>query len=219
MRWAIVGDIHGNLDYLGAVMADVRRRRPDQVVFLGDLFEVKVPKGAAGRFVFRGIEQVVDVEPALLEVLARARVLRGNQEERVLRLVPRNRLPGALLPLRRLPRRLVLRGGVVLAHGHRLEWLNPWGHVFHPRLWGWPPRVLILGHNHQNAMFRLARLPRAPWTFRPEPLPLRFGAAVALDRGARYVINVADVRRPSWLMYDDAAATVVFYDCAGGGLP
>jgi diadenosine tetraphosphatase ApaH/serine/threonine PP2A family protein phosphatase len=36
MKWAILSDVHGNLEALQAVIEDLRRERPERVVFLGD---------------------------------------------------------------------------------------------------------------------------------------------------------------------------------------
>jgi len=36
MRWAIVSDIHANLEALEAVLADLQRERPEALVCLGD---------------------------------------------------------------------------------------------------------------------------------------------------------------------------------------
>jgi len=36
MRIAVIADIHGNLPALEAVLADIRRRKADRVINLGD---------------------------------------------------------------------------------------------------------------------------------------------------------------------------------------
>lgn len=209
MRYAIIGDLHGRHDHLRLVLQDAARRGVDEVLSLGDIFDVRVPKSNSRAFTFTGLEAVVDAHPDLVALLGAGRTVRGNQEDRILELVPPDRLPPALSCLGRLPSRIWI-GDACLEHGHRFEWPDYAPGVGVPAAEGVAGRVAFYGHNHQNVAFQ----PAGPAYTRLEVTP---GVPLALCGPGRYLLNVATIHWPAWVLYDDAAAAATYYLCAGGG--
>lgn len=216
MRYAIVGDLHGRVDHLRLIQDDAAARGARELVALGDVLEVRVPKGAAAIPARPGAEAVVDADPALVALLHPARAVRGNQEERLLDLLPGDRLPPDLCGLRDLPSRL-WRGEACCEHGHRFGWR----HDIEPGV-GCPDaaevtgRVAFFGHNHQNVA---CRVPAASLTGARERLPVFAGVPVPVAGPDRFLFNVASLHRPVWALYDQEAATVTYYCPAAGGAP
>lgn len=156
MRIAVLGDVHGNLLALEAVLADLRAAKPDLVVNLGDLVSGPFdPAGAADAQIALGCP-----------------TLAGNHERQLLQggigvsdAFARSRLSAAHLDwIAGLPATLALAGGEVFAcHGspaggdleYLLEDVGTGRPVLAdeaaiaPRLAGsGPARVVLCGHTH-----------------------------------------------------------------------
>ena len=111
MKIAAISDIHGNLDALDAVLADIARRGVDVIVNLGDIVSGHLqPRATAARLMALGLPTI-----------------RGNHERQLLGDPARMGVSdafarGQLLPqqlawIEALPARLRLREDVLLVHG------------------------------------------------------------------------------------------------------
>lgn len=215
MRYAFLADIHGRRQHLERVLAHVQSIPAiDEVICLGDLFEVKVPKRELASFAFRDLAEVVDHDDRLLTLLSGYRAVNGNQEDRLLELCPREALPAELRPfLLGLPAQIDLPEMAVVTHGHQFDWVDCADGYFHPVVTEWQRPWLFYGHNHQNALFRVRQGEEAQEYKRQE---ITFGQPMALDPQSHYLMNVGDIKRstPSWVLYDAGEGTVTFYTLA-----
>jgi diadenosine tetraphosphatase ApaH/serine/threonine PP2A family protein phosphatase len=216
-RWALLADVHGNLEALEAVLAHLRGWPGAQLVSAGDL----VGYGA-------------DPEACIELVRARDAVcVAGNHEAMVLGELGFDRcvhagIRAALWTRRALsadarawlaglPRTREAPGGLMVCHGC-LE--DPEFYVSTPahaesalaRLAREHrgARVLVCGHTHRP-MLHVAGAPR--------PVPV--GVALAVPRGARCLVNPGAVGqsrdgRPlaRYARYDDDLGTVTFFELA-----
>ncbi|WP_051325751.1 metallophosphoesterase family protein [Glycomyces tenuis] len=216
MRYAVVTDVHGDAARLRDVMEQVGREGVDHVISLGDLFECKIGKSSVDAFRYRAATEVFDADPELAELVDGAFVLRGNQEERIVSLVPDSDLPRWTHRLLDAP--LERRTGfATYCHGHHLPWKEVEPGMWSPAEASFSGRVLVHGHHHRSAVHRLGPDLSGPRTTVP-----RFGEPFELEAGARYVVNVGSVTEPApgrgpspaWAVVDEAAATVT-YHCPG----
>lgn len=120
-HFAVIADVHGNVDALDAVLADIARRGIGRIVNLGD--HVSGPLAAG--------------EAAARLMALDAVTIRGNHDRWVVGLAPetmgpsdraaRDQLTGAQLDwLAALPTTLTLPGGVFLCHGTPSSDLTYW---------------------------------------------------------------------------------------------
>ncbi|MBW5420713.1 hypothetical protein GKQ77_03895 [Streptomyces sp. BG9H] len=213
MRYAVVTDIHGDTAALRAALAHVRRQQVRQVICLGDVLECHVGKRDVASHTFSRVDEVFDQDPELVELLEGARVVRGNQEERISALVPAPARPAWASPVLDAPLSFHTEFATY-CHGHTLP---PWQEV-EPGLWcpldaDFTGRALFHGHHHRSALHRLPEAGRGRAWADVESVPVRFGEAVHLAPDRQYLVNVGPVRgpNPSWAVVDEAAATVTYY--------
>ncbi|URM89121.1 metallophosphatase family protein [Streptomyces sp. MRC013] len=211
MRYAVVTDIHGNTTGLRAVLARVRDQHVHQVVCLGDVFECHVGKRDVAGHTFSRVDEVFDQDPELVALLDGARVVRGNQEERISTLVPGPARPAWARPVLDAPLSFHT-DFATYCHGHALpSWQEPEPGLWCPLEAGFTGRALFHGHHHRSAVHRLPATGRA-WAD-VVSIPLRLGEAVHLAPDGRYLVNVGPVRGPvpTWAVVDEVEATVTYY--------
>lgn len=215
MRYGLIADIHGRRNHLELVLEHINTFSDiDEIICLGDVFEVKVSKKQLPNFVFHDIEQVIDIDLKLLELLSGYQLVRGNQEERVLHLVPREKIPAELHPFfLNLPSDIDLPEMARITHGHNFNWVDYPGGYWHPVITKWERPWLFYGHNHQNALF-LVREKNGSWYYDRQEIVI--GKPLELDPKSCFLINVGDIKRPtpSWVLYDNEEGTVTFYTLA-----
>jgi predicted phosphodiesterase len=216
MRYLILSDIHANREAFSAVLAHVRRKRWDKVVFLGDL----VGYGA-------NPNQTVEMLRRLKPLVA----IRGNHDKvcsgiedggmfnRVAlqaALWTRGRLSRQNLRwLRELPEGpIVVDGAFAIAHGTpidedayifgEIEALNVFRQTAFP--------LCFFGHSHFPVVFGLS--PDAIHTVLTQSTAFRF----RLRSGMRYLVNPGSIGQPrdgnplaSFAIYDSEAKTVTIY--------
>ncbi len=211
MKLAVISDIHGNLEALQAVLADLEEAGVEEVVSLGDnlgygpdpaaVLELLRRRGVAS---VMGNHELALLEPGYLHWF--------NQQARRALLITRDLLvPEQLAYLDSLPSHLVRRG-VRLVHGlppdsittYLFETSNPHLRRLLARL---PEPLSFVGHTHQLQWVCLERGRVKRRGFSPAPLRLR--------QDCRYLINSGSVGQPrdgdpraKYVIYDLERATV-----------
>ena len=203
MLCAIFSDIHGNIDALDTVLADVARRGVEIMVCLGDF----VGYGAAPNECIARLRPRIEAAVAGNHDLAacgRIRLGYFNPDAADAALWTTETLrPEHLEYLRSLPYSVLWRG-VRLVHSSPAE-PEEWHYVFSPgdaafEMEACAEDVCFIGHSHYPGTFEIDG-PQVHYT----------RDAVVLGRPARrYLVNVPSVgqprdgdRRAGWLLYDD----------------
>lgn len=211
MRYAVLSDVHGNLEALEAVLADVRRRRPDAHLCLGDIVgygpdpnECVARIRALGGPVIAGNHDLAAagmLDPDAFSPLARAAIewTRGvlTEETRAwLAALPDRLGDPAFLAVHGSPRDPIeeyiidLPTSLAIFSEHAFS-------------------LCLVGHSHIPGAFILA----ADGTVSARALPV--GKSLRLTRASRYIVNVGSVGQPrdgdpraSYLVLDTTARTV-----------
>lgn len=207
MRLAIVSDVHGNLEALETVLADLEARGPDAVACLGDF----VGYGAAPNECIRRLLPRIETAVAGNHDLAACgRIKLGyfNPEAARAAIWTTETLESRHLDyLRSLPLSLPWRG-VRIVHASPSE-PEEWHYVFSPgdaayEMQSCSEDVCFIGHSHYPGLFELEGA-RVTYT-RDERVKGR--------RGRRYLVNVPSVGQPrdgdpraGYLVFDDEAFT------------
>jgi diadenosine tetraphosphatase ApaH/serine/threonine PP2A family protein phosphatase len=189
MRRAVLSDIHGNLEALEAVLADLLQRGVESMACLGDF----VGYGASPNECVSALEPLVEAGVVGNHDLASTGRLRlgGFRSDAAVaarwtdeRLTPEHRAWLTELPL------------TVVWHGIRLVHASPsdpdeWRYVlsvaeaieeFH----GFQERVCLIGHSHVAGAFVESKR-RVAYVREPE---------LAIDPDSRYLVNVGSVGQP-----------------------
>lgn len=220
MRWAIVSDIHSNLEALEAVLADLDRERPEALVCLGDF----VGYGASPN------ECIERLRPRLAVAVAgnhdwaacgrmRMGSFNGDAAQAArwtgTMLTPENREYLLGLPL------TARWQGALLVHASAL-FPDRWAYVLSPEdaaeeMSAYDERLAFIGHSHYPGAFE-----------RDERGAIRYTreAEIPLVPGRRYLVNVPSVGQPrdgdaraGYLLVDEAAGALrqvrIGYDVEG----
>ena len=207
MRYAIVSDVHANLEALEAVLADARARGVDDMVCLGDFVGYGAsPNECVGRLrprieaaVLGNHDQAV-FDPAWLESFNPEAAAAAEWTAATLE-------RGHLDYLRALPFSVPWRGAR-LVHGSPAD-PPAWNYVFTPaeamhEMAACPEPVCFVGHSH------------VPGTFELEARRARYTRELVIEgkRERRYLIVVPSVGQPrdgdpraGYLVWDDQAWT------------
>ena len=207
MRLAILSDIHGNLEALETVLADVANQRVDAMACLGDF----VGYGAAPNECIDRLRPLIEVAVAgNHDFAACGRIKLGyfNPDAAVAaRWTTEQLRPENIAYLRTLPY-LVQWHGVCLVHASPAE-PQEWNYVFSPNdaaleMEHVQEDVCFVGHSHY------------PGTFELDGASVRYTreARVSGVAGRRYLVNVPSVGQPrdgdpraGYLLYDDSMRT------------
>ena len=190
MKWAILSDVHGNLEALQAVLADLRREGAGKIAFLGDAVGYGANPGECLLLLREQTEFLVAgnhdwgavglTDVSYFNTAAKAAVLWTGRE-----LAEENRTF-----LRRLP--LVHQaGGITFVHGTPNE-PGEWNYIFtYPEaeqaFGALEGELAFIGHSHRPVI--LAKRGKG------SVATLEQEAAV-LEKGTRYIINVGSVGQP-----------------------
>jgi diadenosine tetraphosphatase ApaH/serine/threonine PP2A family protein phosphatase len=219
MRLAILSDIHGNLEALETVLADVAARRPQAIACLGDF----VGYGAAPNECIERLRPLIETAVAGNHDLAACgRIKLGyfNPEAANAAVWTTDTLtPGHVEYLRSLPFSVHWRG-VRLVHASPSE-PEEWHYVFSPgdaafEMDACPENVCFIGHSHYPGAFELDG----------ERVTYTRDLRVTGQAGRRYLVNVPSVGQPrdgdpraGYLVFDDETFTFehvrLDYDVAG----
>lgn len=214
MRYAVISDIHSNLEALEVVLQEIDRVGVDRIVSLGDLVGYNAnPNECVQLLTERAIPSLMGnhdaaacglEEPLNFNPIAKAAVLWTKQALE----------PGHRDFLRGMPEQRSLNGQVQLAHGsllHRDHYLTSHFDVvenIRRMEEAEPPiRILFFGHTHIQVAFAWDR----------ERLDLISSPRFSVRDDSLYLINPGSVGQPrdrdprcSFLLYDEGAHTVEF---------
>jgi diadenosine tetraphosphatase ApaH/serine/threonine PP2A family protein phosphatase len=212
VRYAVLSDVHGNLEALETVLAAIRRHRPDALLCLGDTVgygpnpnECAERIRALGGPVIAGNHDlaaagVLDI--SMFTPLARAAIewtieVLSGETRRWLASLPDRLEDPAFLAVHGSPRDPIEE--YILDLPTSLAVFSE--HAF---------PLCLVGHSHIPGAFIL----EADGTLSARFLPV--GERVRLTRSSRYIINVGSVGQPRdgdpracWLLLDTAARTVM----------
>ena len=219
MLHAIVSDIHGNLEALEAVLADIARHKPASMVCLGDF----VGYGASPNECIDRLRPLIGHAVAGNHDLAacgriQLHYFNSNAAEAAIwtekSLTPENRAYLAELPFS------VRWRDALLVHASPAR-PEHWHYVLSPieakdEMAAFEEVVCFIGHSHYPGTFD-RQADRIRYTRAPE---------VRLERGHQYLVNVGSIGQPrdgdpraAYLLYDDLDRTLrhvrVEYDIAG----
>ncbi len=122
-------------------------------------------------------------------------MLLGNQEERILSLVPPQLSP-VIDALRDCPRKQRIEGALLI-HGDQLNWSRD----FLPDLSQQREPVLFFGHSHIRGLFRNGIAMSSP-----------LYQSLSINNGGRYAINLGPVVfEREWCLYDSEQQSIVFH--------
>ncbi len=207
MRLALLSDIHGNLEALETVLADVAERRPDAMACLGDF----VGYGAAPNDCIARVRPLIEVAVAGNHDLAACGRIRLGyfhpEAARAAVWTTETLTPENLEYLRELPFSVRWRG-VRLVHSSPSE-PEEWHYVFSPgdaahEMESCLESVCFIGHSHYPGTFELDG----------KRVTYSRDARIAGRAGRRYLVNVPSVGQPrdgdpraGYLVYDDVHFT------------
>ncbi|MFC1452352.1 metallophosphoesterase family protein [Verrucomicrobiota bacterium] len=209
MRYAVVSDIHANLQAWNAVLLDIRSMGIDRIVCLGDVVGYGPNPAQVLRSVHRNVDHLVlgnhdavvcgKMDEALFNERAREIIVWTRQQL--------NR--EAVGFLRTLPLSL-MADWFRCAHGEFSE-PEAFNYVIDPQdaVPSWErveEQLLFIGHSHQPAIFLLGQS-RTPRVVEPQDF--------ALEAEKRYLVNVGSVGQPrdgdprsSYCIFDEVEASV-----------
>jgi len=222
MRYAVISDVHSNLEAFEAVLGEIDRRKVDRIFCLGDLVGYNADPNDCVRILMeRGIQTLMGnhdaaacglEEPWNFNSIAQAAVI-----------WTRRNLDGPCRDfLRHQPEQRSLPGGVRLVHGSLLDrdqYLFAYPEVLDNAMQmerEEPPlRLVFFGHTHHQIAFRC----------RGRSISVVPGPRFEIEPDARYLVNPGSVGQPrdrdsraSFLVYDDEARAVEYvrvpYDIA-----
>ena len=217
MRYAVISDIHANIEALQAVLADAARREPDGYLCLGDVVGYGPDPNACVDSV-RRLGGVVIAGNHDRGVVGRLPVERFSSLARTAiewtaaELTEENRGYLEALPERfEAPAFVAVHGSPRLPIEEYILDLPTALAVFAETEF----RVCLAGHTHIPGAF----VRHTNGHIKPESL--RPGAAVDLDRGSRYILNAGSVGQPrdgdpraAYLMFDDRGPRAVLHRIA-----
>lgn len=189
MLYALLGDLHSNIEDTKAVLAHIQHTAKDaKVLGLGDLYECTVSKKKAQTMSGLALQKAAIVENDF-ESLLTFPSIRGNQEERITRVTGIERF-------KELPETMEI-DGATLMHGHQFQWSVTWQPTFPP----FKKSLLFFGHSHESGLYHRNKKLR---------IRIRFGEPIALQE-KQYGINVGSVvDHREWCLYDSHKRTVTF---------
>ena len=209
MRYAIISDIHGNLEALEAVLADIEAAGADRRLCLGDIVGYGArPVECAARIKAEGIEAVVGNHDSAALGDTPLDYFNPYAKEAVLwtarRIDEETRSFLGALPLTRVI------GDFTLVHAS-LDRPADWGYIMD----GESARrcfermntdICFIGHSHAPLVF--AERETVEW---------REAVDTPIEEGVRYIVNAGSVGQPRdgdpracYVIYDSAARTVFF---------
>lgn len=217
MRYAILSDIHANLEALTAVLARIDDLRADRVVCLGDVVGYYTDANACVELLAaKGAQCVAGNHDRAAVGLTGTGEFNRTAARAIAWTAPRL-TPASRSMLAGFPTARLVDGAFLAVHGALHPLPNEWFHM--------STRRRVLQSFAVLARSRTARIGFFGHTHRPAVHRLRFGhldsqkdSVVSIRAGARYLINPGSVGQPrdgdlraSFLMYDARAKIVTLH--------
>ena len=192
MRYALLGDLHSNIDDTKAVLEHMQEFAPDAVLIgLGDLYECTIGKKKALTVSNAPMHSAAIIEEDFKALLTFPSI-RGNQEERITQVTGIKRFAA-------LPDKMAIEGATLI-HGHQIEWNKQWEPVNCSAL-EIETSLVFFGHSHRSGIYE---------DFKKLKEPLPFGKEIQLDI-KNYWINVGSVvDNREWCLYDSENRSIRF---------
>ncbi|MDN4495071.1 metallophosphoesterase family protein [Ureibacillus aquaedulcis] len=192
MRYALLGDLHSNIDDTKAVLQQIEEIAPDaRLIGLGDLFECTIGKKKALTISNAPLKAAAIIEDDFEELLTFPSI-RGNQEERITKVTGIERFAA-------LPERLVIEKATLI-HGHQIEWDEHWEPINSSTL-GIETALVFFGHSHRSGLYKEKKKIHDP---------IHFGKEMKLEMN-NYWINVGSVvDNKEWCLYDSSQNSIRF---------
>lgn len=212
IRYALIADIHGRTKHLERVLDHIDTfPNMDEIICLGDIFEVKISKKDMNSKEIKNLNQAIDLDTRLLQLVEGFRLISGNQEERLLQCIPPKQLPKQLHHILQHMYQNIYMDQARFTHGHCFEYVQYQSQqYYHPLVNEWDRPWIFYGHNHQHAMFLVTnkenQISYERQIFEP-------GEPISLCADKKTLINIGDIRRstPGWALFDSGESTVTFY--------
>lgn len=207
MKYAIISDIHANLEALEAVRAEIGRLTPDKVLNLGDV----VGYGASPAECIQAAKQLADVTIAGnhdfgVAGLTDIQYFNSYARRAVLWTAGVLKQPD-IEYLRNLALTYVEDGAFRLVHATPSD-PGRWDYIFGRdqalmEFSSFPEPICFIGHSHQAGIFEMSE----------RGLVSRGGDSVTVVAGRKYIINVGSVGQPR---DGDPRASICVFDSASG---
>ncbi|WP_286924789.1 MULTISPECIES: metallophosphoesterase family protein [Lysinibacillus] len=189
MQYALLGDLHSNIEDTKAVLAHIQETAKDaRIIGLGDLYECTVSKKKAQIVSGLSLQKAAIVNNDFENLLTFPSI-RGNQEERITHVTGIERFT-------KLPETMEIEGAVLM-HGHQFKWSVSW----QPTFPSFKKSLLFFGHSHESGLYHGNK---------KLSIRIRFGQPIVLQ-DKQYGINVGSVvDHREWCLYDSEKRTVTF---------
>lgn len=116
MKYALVGDLHSNIEDTVAVLEQIKSMaEPLQIIGLGDLYECKISKKKAKNHSTLSLVEAAEMPIEFTNLLTFPSII-GNQELRIMRTT------GTTL-FQDFPEKIQIEGATLI-HGHQFTWLD-----------------------------------------------------------------------------------------------
>jgi len=189
MQYALLGDLHSNIEDTRAVLAHIQETAKDaRIIGLGDLYECTVSKKKAQIVSGLSLQKAAIVNNDFENLLTFPSI-RGNQEERITHVTGIERFT-------ELPETMEIEGAVLM-HGHQFKWSVSW----QPTFPSFKKSLLFFGHSHESGLYHGNK---------KLSIRIRFGQPIVLQ-DKQYSINVGSVvDHREWCLYDSEKRTITF---------
>jgi predicted phosphodiesterase len=227
LRYAILADVHANLEALQAVMAAVKKEKPDRVIHLGDL----VGYGASPVECVDAVRQwkakgICGNHERYITGVTSIDLVSREDKRRTIEYSRDQLRPDQLLDLKSLPLQMATEDGLLFVHGsprNEDEYLLTYEayqeNIQYLRMTMPDVHVCFFGHTHVPAIATATKV-EAKFEEKPDVSVLQLADAKT------YLINPGSVGQPrdrcakaAWLLYDSTEDVVEFrrtaYDVAG----
>ncbi len=192
MKYALLGDLHSNIDDTKAVLQHIAEIAPDSILIgLGDLYECLIGKKKALTISNAPLKAAAIIEDDFEELLTFPSI-RGNQEERITSVTGIKRFAA-------LPEKFVI-GDATLIHGHQIEWDKHWEPV-NANTIEIDTSLVFFGHSHRSGIYQ---------DYKKIQEPIQFGNEIQLPNN-NFWINVGSVvDNREWCLYDSEKRSIIF---------
>ncbi|WP_155593521.1 metallophosphoesterase family protein [Lysinibacillus cavernae] len=189
MLYALLGDLHSNIEDTKAVLAHIQQTAMEaKIIGLGDLYECTVSKKKAQTMSGLPLHKAAIVESEFEKLLTFPSI-RGNQEERITQVTGIERF-------KTYPETMEIIGATLI-HGHQFKWSVSWQPTFPP----FQKPLLFFGHSHESGLYHQQK---------KLPMRIRHGQPIVLQ-DKQYGVNVGSVvDHREWCLYDSKERTVTF---------